>query len=149
MNPAVDKARAVAHYTREAALAKALELSRSLENVTLWPWVLKLTYTLAGGQVTSTHIVESAVRQPPNELEYLPAGAEQVTADVFPASGFDDMPLASRPRYAPQYRAFLLWRAAKAIGKKPEDMRPWVDYHPVGKDDRVQSWLRPGRFLGD
>lgn len=134
MNPAVDKARAVAHYTEQAALAV---------------WVLRLTYTLKGGQVTSTHIIESGVRQPPNELEYLPAGAEQVTADVFPASRFDDMPVASRPRYAPQYRAFLLWRAAKAIGKRPEDMRPWVDYDPCGKDDRVQSWLRPGRFLGD
>ena len=134
MSPAVDKSRAVAHYTKQAALAV---------------WVLRLTYTYQGGQVTSTHIVESAVRQPPNELEYLPAGAEQVTADVFPASRFDDMPVASRPRYAPQYRAFLLWRAAKAIGKRPEDMRPWVDYDPCGKDDRVQSWLRPGRFLGD
>ena len=144
-----DKSRAVEHYTREAALVAALTLSRTLENATLWPWVLKLTYTLAGGQVTSTHIVESSVRQPPNELEYLPAGAEAVTADVFPASRFDDMPLPTRARYAPQYRAFLLWRAAKAIGKRPEDMRAWVDYDPVGKDDRVQSWLRPGRFLGD
>ena len=149
MSPAVDKSRAVEHYTHQAALAAALTISRTLENVTLWPWVLRLTYTYQGGQVTSTHIVESAVRQPPNELEYLPAGAEQVTADVFPASRFDDMPVASRPRYAPQYRAFLLWRAAKAIGKRPEDMRPWVDYDPCGKDDRVQSWLRPGRFLGD
>lgn len=149
MSPAVDKSRAVEHYTHQAALAAALTLSRTLENATLWPWVLRLTYTYQGGQVTSTHIVESAVRQPPNELDYLPAGAEAVTADVFPASRFDDMPVASRPRYAPQYRAFLLWRAAKAIGKRPEDMRAWVDYDPVGKDDRVQSWLRPGRFLGD
>lgn len=149
MSPAVDKSRAVEHYTHQAALAAALTLSRTLENATLWPWVLKLTYTLAGGQVTSTHIVESSVRQPPNELEYLPAGAEAVTADVFPASRFDDMPLPTRARYAPQYRAFLLWRAAKAIGKRPEDMRAWVDYCPVGKDDRVQSWLRPGRFIGD
>jgi len=149
MNPAADKARAVAHYTEQAALAAALNLSRTLENATLWPWVLKLTYTLAGGQVTSTHIVESAVRQPPNELEYLPAGAEQVTADVFPASRFDDMPLEVRPRYAPQYRAFLLWRAAKAIGKKPEDMRPWVDYDVVHLDDRVTRWTRADCFAGD
>lgn len=148
MSPAVDKSRAVEHYTHQAALAAALNLSRTLENVTLWPWVLKLTYTLAGGQVTSTHIVESAVRQPPNEMDYLPAGAECVTADVFPASRFDDMALGNRPRYAPQYRAFLLWRAAKAIGKKPEDMRPWVDYDVVAIDNDVQSWLRPGRFLG-
>lgn len=56
MNPAADKARAVAHYTEQAALAAALNLSRTLENATLWPWVLKLTYTLAGGQVTSTHM---------------------------------------------------------------------------------------------
>jgi len=149
MSPAVDKSRAVEHYTREAALAKALELSRTLENITKVAWVLRLTYTYQGGQVTSTHIVESAVRQPPNELEFLPAGAEQVTADVFPASRFDDLPLPTRARYAPQYRAWLIWRAAKAIGKKPEDMRPWVDYDPVGKDDRVQSWLRPGRYIGD
>ena len=144
-----DKSRAVEHYPHQAALAAALNLSRALEDITKVAWVLRLTYTYQGGQVTSTHIVESAVRQPPSELEYMPAGAEQVTADVVPASRFDDMPLASRPRYAPQYRAFLLWRAAKAIGKKPEDMRPWVDYDPVGKDDRVQSWLRPGRHLGD
>lgn len=149
MSPAADKSRAVEHYTREAALAKALELSRTLENATLWPWVLKLTYTLHGGQVTSTHIVESVIAQPPNELEFLPDGAEAVTADVFPASRFDDMPLPTRARYAPQYRAFLLWRAAKAIGKQVADMRPWVDYDPVGKDERVQSWLRPGRRLGD
>lgn len=135
MSPAVDKSRAVEHYTHQAALAV---------------WVLRLTYTLHGGQVTSTHIVESAVRQPPNELEYLPAGAEAVTADVFPASRFDDMrDQSTRARYAPQYRAWLIWRAAKAIGKKPEDMRAWVDFDPCGKDDRVQSWLRPGRFLGD
>lgn len=144
-----EKARAVEHYTEQAALAAALALGRKLENATLWPWVLKLTYTLHGGQVTSTHIVESAVSQPPNELEFLPDGAESVTADVFPASRFDAMSLATRPRYAPQYRAFLLWRAAKAIGKQPCDMRPWVDYDPCGKDERVQSWLRPGRHLGD
>lgn len=149
MSPAVDKARAVEHYTREAALAAALTLSRTLENATLWPWVLKLTYTLHGGQVTSTHIVESAVRQPPNELEYLPAGAEQVTADVFPASRFDDMPLPTRARYAPQYRAFLLWRKAKAMGRSVNDMRPWSDFDPVAHDERVTRWIRPTAFAGD
>ena len=149
MSPAVDKSRAVEHYTHQAALAAALNLSRALENITKVAWVLRLTYTYQGSQVTSTHIVESAVRQPPNELEFLPAGAEQVTADVFPASRFDDLPLPTRARYAPQYRAWLIWRAAKAIGKRPEDMRAWVDYSPSGKDDRVQSWLRPGRYIGD
>ena len=134
MSQAVDKSRAVAHYTYQAALAV---------------WVLRLTYTLKGGQVTSTHIIESGVCVPPNELDYLPDDAEAVTADVFPASRFETMPLPTRARYAPQYRAWLIWRAAKAIGKKPEDMRAWVDYDPVGKDERVQSWLRPGRYIGD
>ena len=143
------KARAVAHYTHQAALAKALELSRALDNATLWPWVITLRYTLNGERQQSVHIVQSTAGNPPDELQFVPDGAENVGADVFPASRFDDMDLAVRTNYAPQYRAFLMWRAAKAIGKRPEDMRPWVDFDPIGNDERVQSWLRPGRYLGD
>jgi len=144
-----DKSRAVAHYTHQAALAAALSAAKTLQHATLWPWVITLRFTLDGAQMTSTHIVQSTVGNPPDELQFLPAGAEDVFADVFPASRFDDMPLEVRPRYASQYRAFLMWRAAKAIGRPVADMRPWVDFDPIGKHERVESWLRPGRKLGD
>ena len=143
------KSRAVEHYTHQAALAKALELSRALENATLWPWVITLRYTFDGQRQQSVHIVQSTAGNPPDELQLVPDGAENVGADVFPASRFDDMALATRTNYAPQYRAFLMWRAAKAIGRTVADMRPWVDFDPIGNDERVQSWLRPGRYLGD
>ena len=149
MTAAADKARADAYFSMLAVHAPALAIDRGLQNVTVWPWVITLRYTLDGQRQQSVHIVQSTAVSPPDELQFVPEGAENLAADVFPASRFDDMAIATRTNYAPQYRAFLMWRAAHAIGKKPGDMRPWVDYDPIGKDERVSSWLRPGRDLGD
>lgn len=149
MGAAADKSRAVAHYEALAVQAQALALSRTIERATVWPWVITLRYTLDGQRQQSVHIVQSAAVSPPDELQFVPDGAENLVADVFPASRFDDMALPTRPNYVQQYRAFLMWRAAHAIGRKPDDMRPWVDYDPIGKDERVSNWLRPGRDLGD
>ncbi len=149
MSTAADKSRAVAHYSMLAVQAQALKLSRALEHATLWPWVITLRYTLDGQRQESVHIVQSTVGNPPDELQFLPAGAENVAADVFPASRFDDMAAAVRQNYGRQYRAFLMWRAARAIGKPVADMQPWADFDPIGHDDRVSNWLRPGRYQGD
>ena len=80
----------------------------------------------------------------------MPPDGRVLRCDVFPAIRFDDFAENTRLRYRAQYRAFLMWRKARAADKSPAALVPWVDYDPIAIDETVERWVRPaGRYAGD
>jgi hypothetical protein len=137
-----------------AAMAEAMNPANTAaitERCTLWPWVIKLTYLTASGCTeTSTTILQSTAADAPQPEALLPHGAELLRSDVFPATRFENMRADVRDRYKPQYRAFVMWRKARAADKSQAEMQPWVDYDPIAIDESVERWARPvGRYCGD
>ena len=139
-------------------LADALSAGAILERATLWPWVVTAQYLRPRNPEKPAEnnmqrlilIVQSTVLKWPEASDYLPEGSTLLTQSTFPATRFDDMALHTRLHYLPHYAAFLLWRGAVALGKKPEDLVPHVDFDPVMLDADVQEWARPGSNpLGD
>lgn len=151
MEAAQDKARAVAHYTEQAALAAALDCSKVLVGATLWPYIIRLTYVAKSGNIrTDTHVVQGTIHNTPDGLDLLPEGAEEWVIGIMPASKLIDLEVNRRPQYKRHYEAYLMWRKAKSKGMAVSDMRPWKDYDPVFIDENVQRWLQPvGRYCGD
>lgn len=112
----------------------------ALEKATLWPFVVTVTYR-QGGQVSMQRtVVQRAASNPPQGEDVLPADAEFMRADVLPAIRFADMAPGLRSRYAVEYRTFLLWRKAQALGKSAEALVSWTDYDPVSIDAAVYRW---------
>lgn len=122
-----------------------------IERATLHPWVVSVGYHFTPGvHHVILDVVERRMDDRPDPLGFLPTGAELNRAEVFPAARFDDMPAATRERWMPHYRAFLMWRKAKALGKHVAEMTPWVDYDAILVDESVQRWAKPGvRYTGD
>jgi len=152
MNPAVDKSRAVEHYTREAALAAALTLSRKIESITLWPYVITVREAMEDGRqvCVAMEVAQGTAGNPPDPMQFVPAGIGEHVIDMLPASRFASMPEPMRNRYSGQYAAYLKWRAAKARGLDVRDMQAGVDYDARDLDDRVSQWVRPSSyFAGD
>lgn len=157
MEAAPDKARAAVHYPALAALARSLtmqavEQAKVVQSATIWPWVITIRKVDAQGKAEAVRVwVEQApAGSYPDPFKMLPEGVDEFTVDMLPASRFDDMAEHVRPRYVVHYKAYLRWRAARALGKTVADMQCWKDYDPVGEDERVQRWLQPiGRYCGD
>lgn len=116
--------------------------ARALEKATLWPFVVTVTYRQAGQVSTLRTVVQRAASNPPHGDDVLPADAEFMRADVLPAMRFADMAVGLRSRYAAEYKAFLMWRKGRAIGKSVDALVPWVEYDPVMIDAEVYRWTR-------
>jgi hypothetical protein len=132
-------------------LAGLANQAQILERATAHPWVVAVGYSFTPGVYQlGINIVERRMSDAPDPLGYLPAGAELNRYEVFPAARFDDMPASSRYKWKPHYRAYLMWRKAKAIGKQPAELQSWAEYDPVQIDEDVQRWASPGmRFGGE
>lgn len=118
-------------------------IARAIDRATLWPFVITLRYRGADGQATLLReVVERPAGVAPLGMDLLPADAlELFRADVLPASRFDDMTPHVRGLYAAEYRAYLMWRKAKALGKAVAELKPWTDYDPISDDGRVHRWV--------
>lgn len=116
--------------------------ARALEKATLWPFMVMLRYRLNGAVVNVCRVVESPASESPLGDDLLPAGAELLRSDVMPAARFGDMGEPARYRYEAEYRVFLLWRLAKALGKPVDQLQPGVDIDATLMDKRVSRWLR-------
>lgn len=125
-------------------LATAMNHAAILARCTVHPWVVSVTFRLAGQVKFEMHIVRAPMAEPPAPEVLLPADAELLSADVFVADRFEDMAPATRQRYTNQYRRFLMWRRAWALRKSIAELEPWVDYDPVVIDAAVARWARPG-----
>lgn len=80
----------------------------------------------------------------------VPDDAQSWKRDVLPAHLLDTMRPENRQAYREQYRAFLMWRKAHALGMRPADLAPWVEYDPAAIDEDVLRWLNPTtRYAGD
>lgn len=143
----IDKAFTVAHY--QALADAAVNSARAVESVTLYPFIVTLRYTLDGKPQRDVHVIESTMSKRPDGFDLLPKQAENIAADVFPASRFDDMPSSTRQNYSGQYRQYLTWRAARAFGMSIPDLWATKSLDYVELDERVQNWLRPNRYVGD
>jgi hypothetical protein len=132
-------------------LASLANQAAILEKCTVYPWVVAVGYHFTPGvHHLGLHITERRMSDAPDPLGFLPAGAELNRAEVLPAARLDDMPARGRERYKPHYRAYLMWRKAKAIGKQPVELQSWADYDPVLIEEDVQRWAAPGvRFGGE
>lgn len=129
-------------HTLAEAMRPAIDSASILASITLWPWVITLTYRVALQAETRIHIVQSALANRPAGDDLLPADAELLRCDVFPATRFDDMAPAVRLRYRAQYRAFLLWRKARAFGKA--ELVPGIDYDADEINESVVCWAHGG-----
>ena len=157
MESKTSKADAVLHYSTQAALAKTLAeqaaaMHTVIDRAASLPYVITIRAPDADNawHCVAMQVVESAPGAIPDPLQLVPPGVDEFSVDMLPASRFEGMPVAIRQRYATQYRAYLMWRKARAIGKALKDMKPWVDHDPIDDDERVQRWLKPiGRYCGD
>lgn len=122
-----------------------------LANCTIYPWVIIVRYVDSQGRLQIVrHIVESSLVNEPIGADLVPDGALQPHVHTFPATFFDDMSTEGRIRYRQEYKAFLMWRRAKALGKAVADLAPWADFDPIHIDESVERWVKPvGRCAGD
>lgn len=142
---------AVTTEERTALLNSIANQAAILERCTVYPWVVAVGYHITPGvHQLGINITERRMSDAPDPLGYLPTGAELNRYEVFPAARFDDMPANTRFKWKPHYRAYLMWRKAKAIGKQAAELQSWTDYDPVLIDESVQRWAAPGvRFTGE
>ncbi|XVJ69917.1 MAG: hypothetical protein HEQ39_09850 [Rhizobacter sp.] len=129
----------------------SVQSAQAIDRATLWPFVVVVEYIKADGKREQrTHIVQRAMHDAPDGIDLVPADAELLRVDAFPATRFDDMSAATRDKYRDQYKAFLLWRKAHALGKPVEALVPWQDYDAVHMDESVLRWAYgANRFCGD
>lgn len=142
---------AVTFEERTALLDGIAHSASILEACTLHPWVVSVGYHFEPGvHHVILQVVERRMDDRPDPLGFLPEGAELSRAEVFPAARFESMPAATRSRWMPHYRAYLLWASAKALGKQPHELQPWIDVDPVFVSETVERWANPGvRYTGD
>jgi hypothetical protein len=143
---------APASATLADALRPAIDAGAIIERATLWPWIVDACWSRTQGiGQRSVSVVQAPMHQPPQAEDHIPADAQLLRADVFPATRFDDMTPTVRVVYRSQYSAFLMWRKAHALGKTVAELQPWTDYDPVTVDEAVQRWINPSvvRFSGD
>lgn len=137
MSAAVDKARAVAHY--EAMAAQALAYSKTLQAITLYPYLVHATWDGPEGDGCALQVVEASAA--PTGFELVPPTATRVRRiEVVPAERLVSMPESMRTSYTHLYRTYVSWRWARA-GRKPDSM---------ALDQQVYEWAHPrGNWSGD
>ncbi len=132
-----DKARAVAHY--EALAVQALAYSKTIQALTVYPYIVHATWDAPDGDGCALQVVEASTA--PAGFELVPATATRVRRiEVVPAERLVSMPELARPAYTNLYRAYVAWRWARA-GRKPDAM---------ALDQQVYEWAHPrGNWAGD
>lgn len=137
MTAAADKARAVAHY--EALAVQALAYSKTLQAITLYPYLVHATWEGPEGDGCALQVVEASAA--PTGFELVPPTATRVRRiEVVPAERLVSMPESMRTSYTHLYRAYVSWRWARA-GRKPDSM---------AIDQQVYEWAHPrGNWSGD
>lgn len=125
------------------SMVPALAAGAFIGRVTSWAWVIDLSYRIQRAHGMSSErivvIEEAPMTAAPDPLEQIPAGAEFLRADVFPATRFDDMPKPARDRYRLHYRIFVQWRRARV---EQIDVR-CVDAEWAA--EQVANWLQGER----
>lgn len=139
-----------AHPDLAEFLRPMLAAGSILDRATIMPWIIAGSYARPDGSIEQYIVVEHALlTEQPDPAQYLPVGVVEHSADVFPATRFDDMPPLVRARYRRHYRAYLLARKARAMGKAAADMVPWSDYDPIAIDEAAERWACSTRYAGD
>ena len=125
------------------ALLGAADAAAAVARATLWPWIVEVCWSRAEGigQRTIT-VVQAPMHAPPSAEDHVPADAQLLRADVFPATRFEDMTPHVRLNYRQHYRAFLTWRKAHALGKAVDALQPWDELDPVLIDENVERWAK-------
>ena len=114
-------------------------IAGAIECATVHPWIVEACWSRVEncGQRT-IKVVLAPLSQHPEAEDHIPAGAIFLRGDVFPASRFEDFNPAARERYRDHYRAFLLWRVARAHGKTVEAVLPQAE---ASVTERVDRWV--------
>lgn len=135
---------------QKMALA-AIQSAQAIDRATLWPFVVVVEYIKADGKREQrTHVVQRAMHDAPDGIDLVPADAELLRVDAFPATRFDEMSAATRGRYREQYKEFLMWRKARSLGKARNELVPWQDFDAVETEESVLRWAYgPCRYAGD
>lgn len=112
-----------------------------LDRCTLVPWIVDVVWSRTAGIGMRTLVVVAAAQsQQPDAHDHIPPGAMVLRGDVFPASHFDGMTPRLREVYSPHYRAYLLWRRARAEGKTPTEFEASPAYDEAAFAERVALW---------
>ncbi len=127
--------------TSDAADAPVYGPQSILDRCTLVPWIVDVVWsrTAGVGQRTIT-VVAAPAAQRPDAHDHVSQGAMLLRADVFPASHFEDMTPRLRELYSAHYRAYLLWRRARAEGKTVADFEASPAYDESSFAERVALW---------
>lgn len=134
---AADKSKAVAHY--EALAVQALAYSKTLQALTLYPYIVRVSWDGPEGDGCALQVVEASAA--PTGFELVPESATRVgRIEVVPAERLVSMPEGARPYYTHLYRAYVAWRWARA-GRALDGM---------ALDQQVYEWAHPrGNRAGD
>lgn len=132
-----DKARAVAHY--EALAVQALAYSKTIQSLTVYPYIVHAIYETPEGDGRALQVIEAT--SPPTGFEVVPGNAVRVhCVEIVPAERLVSLPEFARPRYTHMYRAYVTWRWARAG-------RAWDS---MALDQQVYEWAHPrGNWAGD
>ena len=120
-----------------------------------YPYVVSVTYQLPADAATrqSVQIIERMGDDRPIAHDALPAGtgedAEVIGGYVCTVDDLLATKVEHRQGKRAEYKAFLMWLASRRCGKPVAEMRGWKDFDPIDIDERLESWLRPGRYCGD
>ncbi len=117
-------------------------IAGAIERATVHPWIVEACWSRVENCAQRTIVVVQApLSEHPEAEDHIPAGARFLRGDVFPAMRFEDFGPAQRERYRDHYRAFLLWRVARAHGKTVDEILPQAE---GSVRERVERWVKPG-----
>lgn len=126
----------IADFARQADILAAC---------TVYPWVVTVRYAV-GPQITEEHkVILAPLAEPPEPHDMLPEGAVLHRSEVFPATRFDTMSLPSvRARYGAAYKAYRVWRKARAHGMTPAQLLASDLVIPEYWTAAVDRWITQG-----
>jgi hypothetical protein len=125
-------------------LESVANIGNALAAATLYPWIVSVRFSV-GHEVREEHkVLLATLNDSPDPHDMLPDGAQMLRFDVFPATRFDTMALPSlRARHASHYRAYRVWRKARALGMTPAQLMQDDGYAPYFAAT-VDRWIREG-----
>lgn len=124
---------------QQAAIARA----------TVQPILIRLAVTNGGATFYRHYIRKLRGQHEVDEVSLLEPGDHLLRSDVLPIERLHYMPREQRRDWSLAYAAYLMWRRAESLGKRPNELRCWEDYDPIQMDEDLRAWLRPGRHVGD
>lgn len=127
--------------TADGANAPLFDPAAILDRCTLVPWIVDVVWSRTAGVGQRTiAVVAAPTHQRPDGHDHIPASAMLLRADVFPASHFEDMTPRLREVYSAHYRAYLLWRRARAEAKTPAEFEASPAYDEASFTERLALW---------